>query len=111
MPIKSRINIILKTANFTVLASNSNSHYSNEGAGALIIATLPAPEVGLSFGFFIENAFGISIVPTVGIRIGATFLSGVAGINSTDIGSFIKITCYKTGEWVTESIVGNWEAN
>lgn len=111
MSIKSKLNIIIKTADFTVLESNSNSRYSNEGASALVTATLPSPVVGMIYGFYCDNANGISIVPTVGIRIGSTFISGVAGIKSTDVGSFIMIVCYKTGEWATENLVGNWESN
>ena len=71
---------------------------------------LPSAAAGLDFSFMVQDADGIRVTAATGdtIRVG-TALSGVAGkIESTTIGSSVRLIALNATEWMAVSMVGSW---
>lgn len=96
----------------TILAAESGTTYSNEGASAIDPFILPAAAAGLRFGFFVQDADGIRVTAAAGdtIRVGAS-VSGAGGkIENSTIGGSVLLMALNATEWVALSSVGTWTA-
>ena len=94
----------------TIAAAETRTIYSNEGATAIAPFVLPTAAAGLDFSFMVQDADGIRVTAAAGdsIQVG-TALSGVAGkIESTTIGSSVRLIALNATEWMAVSMVGSW---
>jgi len=96
------------------LAANlSGALFTNEGATAISVFTLPPLDTltwGSNFSFYIQNAFGIRIVAAAGdtIRVAATASAAAGNVSATVIGNSIKLESINGTEWVATAVVGTW---
>lgn len=102
--------VIVDADNRTVSTAESGAIFSNEGAVALDVFTLPAAAAGLRYTFIVQDADGIKVL-AVGddtIRIAGS-VSGAAGFaQSTTIGSVLTIVAINATEWMAISSSGTW---
>ena len=102
------VTVIVDADGATLLAEDTGKVYSNEGATALAVFTLPAAVVGMHFSFLVQDADGIQIT-AVGddtIRTAGTVTGAAGNISSTTIGDVIQLVCINATEWVMVS--GTW---
>lgn len=100
-----------KTANFTVPANQTGTLYSNTGASAQVIFTLPDAVAGLVFAFANDAAQTLRIQAQTGdfIRIGGNSSSG--GSQSTSsIGNSVTLAAISSTQWIAIGGVGAWTA-
>ncbi len=100
--------VTAKTASYSVLAADNNVSFTNTGASAAIVFTLPSSGAG-SFTFIVVEDFSLTITAQGSdiIRVG-TVVTGAAGsIVSTVVGSVITLQKIDT-EWTSFSVVEGW---
>lgn len=90
-----------KTADFTAIARESGRTFTNTGAVATVIATLPPATLGLNFRFSCTAAQILTVDPsgveTIATPTGAQGAAGVA--LSLTQGQTMDIECTKAGQW------------
>lgn len=103
-----------RAASLSLKPSQSQQLISNAGATALVMITLPSPTEGLEFEFLVADADGIKVQVATGATAIASriyFGGGVSAdggfIQSTTIGSTLKLVCHNTSWFVTAS-GGTW---
>lgn len=104
----------VKTANYTVLDSESGTGFTNVGAGAAVTFTLPAAVVGLNYYFAVGVAQELRIDPngTETISLPSTGVPSAAGayIVADAIGETVRIACVTAGSWRVFGYTGTWSA-
>lgn len=100
--------VIVKTSNHSLSVNEVSGAYvfTNEGAGALVIFTLPSALASQKVRFIIQNANGIQINAGVGDTI-----NGSASISSTNVWDIIDLYCINTTEWIASIINQNSNSN
>lgn len=95
-------NVLLKNESLTLL--------TNEGTTAQNYHTLPTAVAGIEFDFVVQDADGIRIVAAAGdtIRDLATVSAAAGYIQSTTVGSTLRLTAINATEWVVLSKQGTW---
>lgn len=91
-----------------VAATESLAVFTNEGAAALDVFTLPTAVAGLQYTFVVQDADGIQVQAAAGdtIRI-AGAVSSVAGTaTSTTIGDTLTLVAINATEWVAIGLEG-----
>jgi hypothetical protein len=93
-----------------LLASESHKMFSNEGAAALNYHTLPTAAAGLEYTFVVQDADGIRVVANTGdtIRLVGSVSAAAGRIDSTTIGSTVRLVAINATEWVGIAINGTW---
>lgn len=93
-----------------IIAQESNSVYTNEGATALNYHTLPTAAVGLIFTFYVDDADGIHITANTGdiIQINGVVSSAAGYAESLTIGSSVTLVAINATDWVATSSIGTW---
>jgi hypothetical protein len=102
-----------KTANYTVLASESGHYFTNAGATGTITFTLPAATVGLHFTFKVRAVQQLRVDPN-----GSETLENTASVEQAAgaylwadaKGEFIHIICLESGKWAMHNSSGTWTA-
>ena len=90
-------------------ASESGTTFTNEGATAVNVHTLPTPAVGLFFRFFVKDTDGIKVACAAAgqtIRYAATVSASGGYIQSTTIGDVFTLEALSTTEWYVSAAVG-----
>lgn len=92
---------------------DSGTLYTNVGAGSRVDLTLPAigaTTIGTFFTFACEDADGLRIIAPASttLQIGSTATSVAGYVESTTIGSVIKLVAVSATRWVAETIVATW---
>jgi hypothetical protein len=103
--------VLPKTTAYTVLYSESDAVYTNEGAAASVNFTLPSATVDATYTFFVQDADGIQITAAAGdtIRVGTAAPTATGGnITSTTIGSSIVLVAINSTEWISIAVTGTW---
>lgn len=108
------LNVITKTANYTVLVNENGSVYTTTGASGTVVFTLPAATVGLSYKFYVNAAFELRIDPdgTETISLPSTGAPGAAGkyLTANAVGESVEIACIVAGTWTVYGFTGTWTA-
>jgi hypothetical protein len=91
-------------------AAESRTVLTNEGTTAQNYHTLPAAAAGLEFEFVVQDTDGIRVVADTAdtIRDGATVSAGAGFIQSTTVGSTLRLVAINATEWVVMSKAGTW---
>jgi len=98
--------VTAKTSNYTVLTADKSTFFTNTGASGTINFTLPTAVAGLTYEFYRDAAFSVTITAgaSTTIRIGAS-VSAAAGNASLDaVGSKIVLVAISATQWVGESV-------
>jgi len=105
--------VAAKTANYTVLTTDSGTFFNNTGAVGARTNTLPTAAVGLHYSFYVDAA-QILCVKTNGaaasdvIRYTSTVSSTDGTIFSSTIGSTLHLFSPKANLWVVDTLAGTW---
>lgn len=94
-----------KTANYTVLASESNAVFTNAGATGSVNFTLPSAAVGLRYLFYVAAAQSLQIAAAGTEEIVREGISDNAWYSSTEF-EFFSIVCVKSGTWLVDRYFG-----
>lgn len=102
-----------KTADYTVLANESGTLFTNLGAAAPITFTLPLAVVGLHYTFVARAAQQLRVDPNGSQTLESTATPPVAGtagqyIWADAISEFIHLICLETGKWAVFNFKGTW---
>lgn len=102
-----------KTTDYTVTAAEleNNTTFTNTGASAVIVFTLPAGSAGYKVGFLVTDTDGIRIDPPATesfymVNIGSS--SAGKYIGTTTIGSYVEVEFDGT-YWTIVNIAGIWD--
>lgn len=110
-------NPVIKTANFTILASQSEGFLDNTGAPGEVDFTLPlCGSNGLTYTFYIDNSKTLKVVASGGAKIRNASTLGTANGNiaATTTGNSVTLQCIGTSgadsvaEWIVTAIIGTW---
>ena len=102
------LNVITKTANYTILTSECGAWYTNTGAGASVEFQLPSATVGLHYNFTNnEAAKNLQVQPasTETISLPLTGVPGSADkfLMANAIGESISLACIIAGNWIANA--------
>jgi hypothetical protein len=101
-----------KTANYTVLANESGTGFTNAGAAGAITFALPAATPGLNYYFRVSAAQELRIDPngTETISLPSNGVPGAAGayLTADAIGETVRIVCPVAGTWAVFGYTGTW---
>jgi hypothetical protein len=91
-----------KTADDDIAVSENRNIFTNQGAAAQVILTLPAAVAGLSYSFSVAAAFNLRVLAdgTDTIRDGAEISVDGGYTESDDVGNYLTLRCLKDGEWI-----------
>ena len=103
--------VTAKAASYTVKTQDHGKTFSNEGASAIVVFTLPAAAAGLEYGAIVQDTDGIRL-QAVGddtIRVAGVGVSAAAGkLESTTQGGAVRLKAINATEWVAVAVVGTW---
>lgn len=104
-----------KTAGYLVNADTDNNSdrgrlFTNEGASAQVILTLPSASMGLTYSFAVHAAFNLRVLAAAGDIIRIAGNVGTAGgfTESAVVGSVIRLTALNAVDWFAELVTGTW---
>ncbi len=105
-----------KTGNYTVLASESGTHFFNPSATGMITYTLPAGAAGLNYCFTAAAAaqtIRITATGSAKVSIGTSESATNGYIETNDPLSTACIIASGSARWITKSVTGeaNWTVN
>lgn len=102
--------VAAKTAAYTVLTTDCNTRFTNEGATARVDFSLPGAVAGLTYTFIVQDVDGIRVIAAAGdtIRINTSVSAAAGRIDATAIGSCVKLTAINATEWIAEYSIGTW---
>jgi hypothetical protein len=103
-----------KTADHTVLDSESGTTFTTVGAGGTVTFSLPPAVLGLRYRFRVGAAQQLRIDPngTETIALPSTGVQGAAGkylVADAD-GETVDLACDKAGQWSVYGFTGTWTA-
>ncbi len=92
----------------TITAGESGKTFTNEGATAQIVHTLPAAAAGLKFRFYVQDSDGLRVTAASGDTIRVYPEVSIAGgyVESTLIGAAITLLAINATEWVAVAVSG-----
>lgn len=104
------ITIVVKTANYQLLSSDSIKTFTNTGAVGEVDFTLPTWSLGLSFNVVISTAQTVKIVAGAGSTIQLSTLSTTIGgdIFTAIVGCAVTVTAVSNNLWIATNIAGPW---
>jgi hypothetical protein len=91
-------------------AAESRTVLTNQGATAQNYHTLPTAAAGYEFVFVVQDSDGVRVVASAGdtIRDLATVSAAAGFIQSTTVGSVIRLISINATEWFVAAKVGTW---
>ncbi len=109
--IYTQVPVNVQASSTTLNANKTFGIYSNEGASALVVLTLPSAAANLQYTFIVQDGDGIQVTAAAGdtIRIGSAVSAAAGNISNTVVGSTITLTAINATEWIaTSSVGGTW---
>jgi hypothetical protein len=111
---KTRLTVIDQTTAISVPAEHcdGNHIYTNAGAAATRIFTLPVAQVGMSIKFCVMAVQVLTIAPASGETL-VTVATGAAGaadhtLSADAVGENIELFCVSATAWQVKSYIGTW---
>ena len=98
------------TANHSVAAGESGTHFDNFGATATVVAGLPAAAEGLQYCFAVlaNQTLQINAVGANVIWMGSTATVAAGHISSNLPASSICLEAHDASQWLATSFTGTW---
>lgn len=105
-------NVLAKTngvgSPFSAVIDDSSIVFTNEGATALVYISLPTATANLTYDFCVQDADGLRITAATGdtIRVRDKVTATGGYIQSTTIGSIVRLVAINATEWFAMEIGG-----
>lgn len=98
----SALSISPLTSGATLLAADSGTVTTNEGASARLDMILPSAVAGYRYSFIVQDTDGIRVTAGTGdtIRIGSSVSASAGRIDANTIGASITLVAINATEWV-----------
>lgn len=105
--------ITAKTADYTVVANDSNRLFTNAGASGAVNFTLPTAAAGLTYTFYIDASQTLTITAgaSTTIRSGGSVTASAGNITASTVGNTVRLTAISATQWIAETITGTWTFN
>lgn len=100
---------VIPQSTSTTVNANSD-YYTNEGATALVVYTLPSAAAGLQVTFIVQDADGIRINPAAGDNIKIAAIASSNGVQCTQIGGTVTLLAINDTEWISIATNRTWGA-
>ncbi len=93
-----------------LLAAESQLVLVGAHAGEMQFNTLPAATAGQVFTFICNDANGMRVLAASGdtIRLNGQVTISAGYVETTVVGSVVKLICLDTTEWMAITIIGTW---
>lgn len=94
----------------TVTSSEPRRVFTNEGATAQIVHTLPTATAGLTYTYIVQDTDGIRVDAATGdtLRIGGTVSATAGRIEAATIGDVVTLVAINATEWIGFGREGTW---
>lgn len=106
--------VATKTADYTVLASDSGKTFSTTGASGTVVFSMPAAVPGLRYRFYVGAAQELRIDPNGSetASLPSTGVASAAGayLTANAAGETVDIECVVAGSWSVFGYTGTWTA-
>ncbi|HMV47617.1 MAG TPA: hypothetical protein PLD20_01035 [Blastocatellia bacterium] len=105
--------ISAKTSNYTVVANDSYTVFTNSGAAGSVNFTLPTASAGLHYTFYVDAAQTLTITAgaSTTIRSGASVTAAAGNITTSTVGNTVRLVAISATQWIAESLTGSWTFN
>jgi hypothetical protein len=103
-----------KTANYTVLNTDSGQHFDNTGAAGEVDFTLPTYVAGLKYCFTVTAAQTLKVIAPAANKIAIGTTNSAAAGNMTATAVYSTACIYATtvsNQWAAKSTTGSWTVN
>lgn len=111
---RGAMNVVTKTANYTVTANDNGTFFSTAGAAGAVTFALPAATPGLHYFFRVGAAQELRIDPNGSetISLPSTGVPGAAGkyLTADAAGEAVHLVCVVAGTWTAMGAHGTWTA-
>lgn len=107
----TKLKVTAKTADYTLLTTDSGQVFTNAGAAGTVNFTLPVAAAGLYYEIIATAAQTVALVADAGHTIrngGSVTSSGGAFTSDATKGPVLIVKATSTTEWYVTSIVGSW---
>jgi len=102
--------VVSKTANHTLLPSESGLDFDNNGATGAVTFALPVAIVGLTYTFTAMEYFDLVIDAPTGVMIylGESVSTAGGTLTASAPGPAVRLKCRSATEWVAQFFAGTW---
>lgn len=109
-PLYSQTPVVARTTALSVAANQTRALFTNEGATAQVVFTLPTAAANIAYTFIVQDADGTRVTAASGdtIRIAGTVSSAAGYIESTTIGNTVTLVAINATEWIATASHGTW---
>lgn len=108
------VEFVAKAAAYTITKADNGKGFTNTGATAVVVLSLPVSEVGMQYYFHVADTDGIRIDPNGSetISLPSTGVPGAAGkyLTSATIGATVHLVCAIAGTWSVFGHSATWTA-
>lgn len=104
------ITVTPKRANYSVLAGDNSTFFTNGGAQGEVDFTLPTAVAGRSYSFYVDAAQTIKIIAgsSTTIQVAGSTSAPAGNITNDTPGGCITLVAISTTKWVASSHEGTW---
>lgn len=106
--------VLVKTADYTLLASDSGKVFTNTGAAGAVTLSAPAAKKGMKFTLMVNaaQAFRFDANGTETVALPSTGAQGAAGkyMEADAVGEWAEWICIEDGKWAILGYAGTWTA-
>lgn len=108
--VRSTVVATAKTGNYTVLSTDTETHFDNTGAAGTVNFTLPTAVAGYQYTFYVSAAQTLTVtaVGSDTIRNAGTVSAAAGNITSNTIGSTLRLYAPAALKWIITTITGTW---
>lgn len=102
-----------KTANYSVLSTDSGVNYDNTGAAGEVDFTLPTAAVGLNNCFTVVAAQTLKVIAAASttLTIGNSASAAAGNVTNATAGSTVCFEAVSTTSWIAKTATGTWTVN
>jgi hypothetical protein len=109
-PLYTQQPVVVRTTALSVAANQTRALFTNEGATAQVVFTLPTAAANYKYTFVVQDADGVRVTAASGdtIRIAGTATAAAGYIESTTIGNTVTLVAINATEWIATAVNGTW---
>lgn len=109
-PLYTQQPVVARTTALSVAANQTRALFTNEGATAQVIFTLPTAVAGYEYTYVVQDTDGIRVTAASGdtIRIAGTVTAAAGYVENATIGGTLTLVSINATEWLAVASQGTW---